>query len=60
MGSENTTISSICVSSIGSLVTGGRRMPYSVCSSIFEIGRCRSQRDNQPIHLGSRRRVMIA
>lgn len=53
METENTTISSICVSSIGSLVTGGRRMPYSVCSSMFEIGRCRSQRDNQPIHLSS-------
>lgn len=45
MESENTTISSIC---IGSLVTGGRRMPYSVCSSMFEIGRCSSQRGNQP------------
>lgn len=53
MESENTTINSICVSSIGSLVTGGRRMPYSVCSSMFEIGRCRSQRDNQPIRLSS-------
>lgn len=36
MASKNTTISSICVSSIGSPVTAGRRMPYSVCSSTFE------------------------
>lgn len=60
MGSENATISSICVSSIGSPVIGGRRMPYSVCSSTFEIARCSSQRGNQPIDLGFRRRVMIA